>query len=249
MSTPRILVIQPDPSDPIGPLGEWLTEAGAELDVRRLPRDELPGEVGDYDGLVCLGGGMGAEDDTTHPWLADVRRLLARAAGTGVPTLAVCLGAQLLAAATGGQAGRGTDGPEVGPSLVSKKDAAWTDPLFAEIPLMPDVLQFHQDAILQLPPGATLLISSPRYQHQAYRLNRCAYGVQFHIETTPEVVQGWARSAPGVASAAREGSLEPDVLARLHADIEETWRPFAHRFARLAAGDLEPARAGTLPLA
>ena len=247
----RLLIIQPDASDPVGPLGEWLTEAGAELDVRLPPEQELPASLDGYDGLVCLGGGMGALDDSAHPWLVDVRKLLATAAGKAVPTLAICLGAQLLAVATGGQTAVGEAGPEVGPGLVSKKDAAWIDPLFADMPFLPDVLQFHQDAITVLPPSAELLASSPKYPHQAYRMNRCVYGVQFHIETTPDVVLAWAEAAPEMAELTRPGALERDTLTSVHADLAETWRPFAARFVQLAAGQLQaaPESQRQLPLA
>ncbi|QFU86541.1 type 1 glutamine amidotransferase [Amycolatopsis sp. YIM 10] len=250
MEPTRLLVIQPDESDPIGPLGDWLTDAGAELDLRLPPRDSLPENLDGYRGLVVLGGGMDAEDDRNHPWLADVRRLLASATGAGLPTLAICLGAQLLAVATGGTVGRSEHGAEIGARLVSKKDVAWIDPLFAELPLVPDVMQFHQDEIRRLPPGAELLASAPSYPNQAFRLNRCVYGVQFHIETTPEVVLDWARDAPELAALAREGAFEIETLTQVHADIAETWRPFAERFVRLAQGQLEPAAdpTRTLPL-
>ncbi|MFF0148977.1 GMP synthase-like glutamine amidotransferase [Amycolatopsis sulphurea] len=246
----RLLIIQPDASDPVGPLGEWFAEAGAELDVRLMPEQRLPGGLDGYAGVVCLGGSMGALDDADHPWLAGVRKMLASAAGKRVPTLGVCLGAQLLAAATGGQVVVGEDGPEVGPALVSKKDAAWRDPLFADLPLVPDVLQFHNDVIKRVPPGAEILASAPRYPHQAFRLNRCAYGIQFHIETTPDLVRDWAKSAPEMAELTRPGALSDESLTELHADLAETWRPFAHRFVRLAAGELEPAAEGQhrLPL-
>ncbi|GAA3545333.1 type 1 glutamine amidotransferase [Amycolatopsis ultiminotia] len=246
-----MLIIQPDASDPVGPLGEWFAEAGAELDVRLPPGQELPEGLDGYAGVVCLGGHMDALADEKYPWLADVRKLLASAVGKRVPTLGVCLGAQLLAVATGGQVAVGADGPEVGPSLVSKKDVAWTDPLFADLPLMQDVLQFHTDVVKRLPPGAELLASSPRYQNQAFRLNSCAYGVQFHLETTPDVVKAWAESAPEMAEVTRPGALESDSLTALHEDLAETWRPFAHRFVRLAAGELETAPEGQhrLPLA
>lgn len=247
----RLLVIQPDSSDPIGPLGEWLTEAGAELDVRLPPVDALPDGIDGYDAVVCLGGGMDAEDDRSHPWLARVRGLLAKAAGNLVPTLGVCLGAQLLAVATGGIVGRGRQGPEVGPSLVSKKDVAWMDPLFADLPLVQDVLQFHRDIIERLPAGADLLASAPGYPNQAFRLNQCVYGVQFHIETTPEVIRRWVADSPEMAEFARAGAFSDDVLQTAHADIAETWRPFAHRFVELAAGRLAPAGQprNSLPLA
>lgn len=247
----RLLIIQPDASDPLSRLGDWLTGAGAELDVRLPPGQELPTSLDGYAGVVCLGGGMGALDDAEHPWLADVRKLLSAAAAAGLPTLGVCLGAQLLATATGGQVAVGEDGPEVGPGLVSKKDAAWTDPLFADLPLMPDVMQFHNDVIKRLPAGAELLASAPRYQNQAFRLNRCVYGIQFHIETTPDVVLAWAESEPEMAELTRPGALEPEKLTAVHADIEETWRPFASRFVHLAAGELDAAaeRQHRLPMA
>jgi GMP synthase-like glutamine amidotransferase len=245
------LIIQPDASGPAGPLGEWFREAGAELDIRLPPKDDLPDSLSGYQGLVCLGGGMGARDDVQHPWLAQVRKMLADAAGTDLPTLGVCLGAQLLAVATGGRVVRGVQGPEIGPGLVSKKDAAWTDPLFADLPLIQDVVQFHSDAIEQLPPGAELLASAPKYPHQAFRLNRRVYGVQFHIETTPQIALQWAAAEPELAQHAGNGAFEIQALTRLHSDIADTWRPFAVRFVRLADGELEPAseRRHTLPLA
>ncbi|QWF79057.1 hypothetical protein HUW46_02461 [Amycolatopsis sp. CA-230715] len=249
VTAPRLLIIQPDETDPVGPLGEWLTGAGAELDIRLPPRDELPDDLAEHQGVICLGGGMDVDDDM-HPWLKQVRRLLGLAAGTGTPTLGICLGAQLLAVATGGRVERGKDGPEVGGALVSKKDTAWTDPLFADLPLMPDVLQFHQDVIAFLPPGAELLASAPRYPNQAFRLNRCVYGVQFHIETTPEVVQSWAADEPDLAAFGRSSAFETDSLTQVHADIADTWRPFAERFVHLVDGKLSPAQGtrNSLPL-
>lgn len=245
MSSPRLLVIQPDDRDPIGPLGDWLTAAGAELDIRSP--GALPDSTDGFVGLVCLGGPMGATDDLDHPWLADVRRLLAEATTRQVPTLAICLGAQLLAVATGGQVRKGPDGPEVGPLLVAKRDLGWEDPLFGEMPFMPDVMQFHSDVVDRLPSNSVLLASSTLYPNQAFRVGRCAYGLQFHIETTTELVESWAADAPEQAEFARPGDLDHDRLVRAHADIEETWRPFAAQFVKLAAGEL--ARATTsLPL-
>jgi GMP synthase-like glutamine amidotransferase len=251
MSAPRLLIIQPDPSDPPGPFGDWLTEAGAELDLRKPPEDELPESLDGYQGLICLGGEMGAEDDTEHPWLAPVRKLLAIGSSARLPILGICLGAQLLAVATGGRIARGDKGPEVGPGLVSKKDVAWTDPLFADVPLMQDVMQFHNDVIQQLPSSAELVASAPLYPNQAFRLNSCVYGLQFHIETSPAVVQEWARDAPEMAAFGRPGVFEPDALTQVHADIAETWRPFTHRFVQLVEGKLQPASDSgrTLPLA
>lgn len=67
MSTARLLIIQPDKTDPPGPLGDWLAEAGADLDLRRPFAEALPADLDAYQGLVCLGGGMNAEEDDLHP--------------------------------------------------------------------------------------------------------------------------------------------------------------------------------------
>ncbi|MPZ81636.1 MAG: type 1 glutamine amidotransferase [Actinophytocola sp.] len=237
----RLLVIQPDPQDPVGPLGDWLTGAGAELHILAPPADPLPADLHGYAGLVVLGGAMGALDDLDHPWLADIRRLLSNAVSKQLPTLAVCLGAQLLAVAAGGSVTVGEEGPEVGPQLVAKRDIAWTDPLFADLPLVPDVLHFHSDVVDRLPPNSALLASATRYPNQAFRVGRCGYGLQFHIETTTDIVRLWARDFPREAEFARPGDLTAERLDELHADLAETWRPVATQFVRLAAGDLAPA--------
>ena len=58
--------------------------------------------------------------------------------------------------------------------------------------ITPDVLQWHFDAITALPPGAVTVASSPGCDVQAFRLGRLAWGIQFHIETTPAIVRSWA---------------------------------------------------------
>ncbi|MCI2421216.1 type 1 glutamine amidotransferase [Saccharopolyspora sp. K220] len=235
MSGARILVVQPSKLDPPGQLGEWLLAAGAELDVVLPAEDQLPADFDRHQGVVVLGGEMGVYDDPDHPWLADVRALLSRAVSKRVPVLAICLGAQLLAAATGGQVRAARKGPEAGTLLVAKRDAAAEDPLLGPMPLTPDVLQFHTDEITALPPSAQLLASSPKCDNQAFRVGDCAYGLQFHIETTPDIVLEWARLSPDVAETVRPGQLEPEHLAEFHEELAETWQPVAERFVRLVS--------------
>ncbi len=235
----RLLIIQPDASDPLGPLGDWLTDAGAELDLRQPAGDDLPADLDGYRGVVCLGGGMGAEDDAKHPWLADVRRLLSMAAAKGLPTLGICLGAQLLAIAPAAASRSAGLGPEVGPRLVSKKDAAWIDPLFADLPPAGRPRSSTADVDRGSRPRRAAR-SAPRYANQAFRLGRCVYGVQFHRDDARRRRE-LGRGQPPGGGVRSSGSLEHDALITVHADIEETWRPFAQRFVRLAAGELEPA--------
>ena len=235
MSVP-ILVLQPDHTDPPGRLGEWLIGAGAELRVVQPFVEPVPADPSGYRAMVCLGGEIGATDDLDHPWLAGVRRLLAASVTAGVPTLGVCLGGQLLAVALGGRVSRGAVGPEIGPGLVAKRDAAWTDPLLADAPFTPDVMQWHRDVIDVLPPGARQLAASATYPNQAFVVGATGYGLQFHIETTTDMVLDWAEQSPDAAAFAAPGELDRDRLNQVHADIEETWQPVIARFVGLAAG-------------
>lgn len=231
----RLLVVVPSETDPPARLGEWLRDAGLELDERHL--DALPADLSDHDGLLVLGGPQSSADRDEVSGLADVRALLRRAIEDDVPALGVCLGAQLLAQAGGGEVRRGEDGPEVGAALVAKRDAADSDPVFGPLPLSPDVVQWHHDEISRLPRGATLLASNPRYPHQAFRVGRRVYGIQFHIETTTAMVRAWAENDPvGVASTPFDTET---LVARAEAvadDLAEVWAPFAERFAELVQG-------------
>ncbi|MGI8761373.1 MAG: type 1 glutamine amidotransferase [Jatrophihabitantaceae bacterium] len=228
MGSAPLLVLQLAASDPVGRLGEWLTDAGVQLELRRP--DELPGSLDGFAGLLVLGGPMSAGDDAAHPWLATVRALLREAVARELPALGVCLGAQLLAAANGGRVARNPHGPEFGAQLVAKRASSATDPLFGRLPITPDVIQWHFDAVVALPPGAVQLASSPGCEQQAFRLGRVAWGIQFHIETTPDVVRAWAaHDAEALAGYDVEA-----ILARadaVHDDIGETWTPFAAAFA------------------
>lgn len=239
----RILVLEHDPSDPVQRLGDWLVEAGAELIICRLHADEKI--TTDFDALVCMGGQMSANDDKATPWLPATKQLLRRLIADGTPTLGVCLGAQLLAIAGGGTVQTGADGPEIGAYLTARRDAAAEDPLFAQVPMTPDVMQCHDDVVTVLPPGATLLLSSTGYPHQAWRQGRAAWAVQFHPETTAATLRGWARSH-GVMNSRRLGAMldEADEAAT------EVWRDLAHRFVGIVANPpaTPPADRRMLPL-
>ena len=172
-----------------------------------------------------------------------------------MPTLGVCLGAQLLATAHGGLVERSTSGPEIGPALIGRRDAADGDPLFKYVPLLPDVVQWHTDEITELPIGAVLLAASSRYPHQAFRLGDRAWGLQFHIECDVEMIIGWARSdAATLDELGYDAEAVIEVTAELLPDIEEVWQPFAARFAALVLGTLpdadipNPGTIRTLPL-
>ncbi|MGA8117055.1 MAG: type 1 glutamine amidotransferase [Actinocatenispora sp.] len=241
MSNARTLVVENDPTDDVRLLGEWLTGAGLELEVVRphagepLPTGSGPGtaRLDGYGALVVMGGGIDGA-----PWYPEVEDMFRVAVRDKVPTLGVCLGAQLMARAFGGYVERAKAGPEIGPRLVAKRDAAGNDPLFGPLPMLPDVIQWHRDEVTELPEGAVLLAASPRYPHQAFRYGDRAWAVQFHLECDRDMLAGWAADADDLGDL---GLDEDELLAGVDEVlplITEVWRPFAQRFADLALGRL-----------
>ncbi len=238
-----VLVLQLSETNPLGPMEQWLLGAGAQLRRVRCFAGESVPELTGIDAVVCLGGEMDAADDGAFPWLPQVRSLLGAAARHQVPVLAICLGAQLLALATGGRVDTMANGPEVGIRLIAKRDAAAMDALLATLPFTPDVVQFHDAEVSRLPGNATLLAVSPHCTNQAFRVGDCAWGFQFHIETTPELVRQWLDSAPEAAAAMAH---RRDVLEQGHRDVAETWAPIVARFVELAVSGFRGRR--DLPL-
>jgi GMP synthase-like glutamine amidotransferase len=254
------LVVENDPTDDLRRLGDWLTEAGLELTVvRPHAGDALPETLDDFLALIVLGGDQNAYPDPAGvpgaPWFPALEGLLRKAVRGRVPTLAVCLGGQLLAQAHGGLVERSTSGPEIGPGLVGKRDAADTDPLFKWVPLMPDVIQWHRDEITELPLSAVLLAASGRYPHQAFRLGDRAWGLQFHIECDAAMIERWAADDQAtIDELGYDREAVEYATTGVLADVEEVWQPFTARFAALALGTLPdadipvPGTARTLPL-
>jgi GMP synthase-like glutamine amidotransferase len=235
-ASPRALVVTHSSDEPPGTLDDWLPDAGLELDVVEPWRgDPLPERVVDHRALVVMGGPQQAYDETSASWLRATKDLLRAAVVDDVPVLGICLGAQLLAEALGGRVERGSEGVEAGARLVAKRDAAWEDPLFRQVPLTPTVLQWHEDAIVELPPGAVLLAGSPKYALQAFRVGRRAYGLQFHIEPRAQTLRHWAAD---YGSAVRDAGLDPERLAERAVEelpeVEACWRPLVQAFADLA---------------
>jgi GMP synthase-like glutamine amidotransferase len=229
----RALVVQHTASEGLGWMQEWLPEAGLDVHPIHPYLGHRVPTVVEGDALIVLGGPMGAMDDDDAPWLPSVRQLLRTAVDDGVPTLGVCLGAQLLAAATGGYVQRGAAGPELGLGTV---DVHVPDALLLTGPL--PVVQWHFDTITALPDGATLLASSAAYEVQAFRLGEIAYGLQFHVEATVPMVAEWAQHD---AAAVRESQgREPAALvaevAAAEGELVAAGRAIAARFAKLVTG-------------
>ena len=221
----RVLVVENDPGSPIGYLADAFVAAGVSTQTvsgDRLPAYDSPLK---HEAIVILGGFMGAYDDADHPWLLDQRDLIRRAVDTDVPILGICLGAQLIAHATGGSAFL-AERPEVAVVSLQLTAAGVEDPLAEH--LRAPVVTYHQDSFT-LSDDAVLLAASDRFP-QVFRMGS-ALGIQPHPEVSKERVTEWTkdRSLPDRAGVTTDGLLadierlvdREDALALFAAWIDE----------------------------
>jgi GMP synthase-like glutamine amidotransferase len=186
----RLLVLQHIACEHPGVFSEVISERGVDAVPVEIDAGERLPDWRGFDAVLAMGGPMGAYEEEAHPWLAAEKELLREAAEEGRPILGVCLGVQLLASALGAEVAP-MERAEVGLLPVELTAEGRADPLFAGMPEPLVTLQWHGDTF-ELPSGAELLASSPAAPHQAFRAGRAAYGVQFHLEVTPEMTDEWA---------------------------------------------------------
>ncbi|MGW7268880.1 type 1 glutamine amidotransferase [Streptomyces sp. NPDC054864] len=235
MPARTVLILQHVEVEKPGLILDALADSGLDVDIRNLidtpeaSARELP-PVSELAGLVVMGGPMNADDLAAHPALKLERDLLADALRAGVPTLGVCLGAQLLARAqdipvrTGVALGRGS---EIGWEPLLGVDRA--DPVVGPLADAPAVLHWHGDRIVPAA-GTRVLARTDTTECQAFRAGPVAWGLQFHLEVTPALLDDWlaepsfATEAVDVLGAGAEERLRADARA-----VAAELRPLAER--------------------
>ncbi len=173
-----LLVLRHEPFEHLGHFAPILTARGIPFDYHDLG-DPLP--PGDPTALIVLGGPMSANDASVAPELD----LIGRALQNHTPMLGICLGSQLIAKALGSKVYRN---PEL--------EIGWypihftADPIFAGLDSPTTFFHWHGETF-DLPGGAEHLAWSNRCRNQAYRYGDNVYGIQFHPEITPEMIDDW----------------------------------------------------------
>jgi GMP synthase-like glutamine amidotransferase len=102
--------------------------------------------------------------------------------------LGVCLGAQLIAKALGARVYRSAR-KEIGWAPVYWRETAGRDPVLEGLSEAEMLFHWHGETF-DLPSGVDWLAYSDACPHQAFRAGPHAYGFQFHLEVTPEMIAG-----------------------------------------------------------
>lgn len=234
----RVLIVENYKSTPAGLVGAALREAGATVDLRRAHLGEpLPGAPDAHDGIVILGGEQNAMADADCPWFPGLMALTRGFAEADKAVLGICLGAQLVARAFGAE--NILDRPvEFGWREVRPTDTGRADPVLAGLGEGSSVFHWHEDTFT-LPPGAAHLAASDMTEHQAFRLGRAVYGIQFHFEADRPLVEQWsAEFAPTILGYAPDWPVRHNAdAARLGAQADATGLDLARRWVRLVKPD------------
>jgi GMP synthase-like glutamine amidotransferase len=106
-----------------------------------------------------------------------------------MPVLGLCLGGQLLARALGAPVRRARH-RTVSWRELRPLPGAESDPLVGALGDPVPALHWNED-VFELPPGAVELLGPRGEGVEAFRAGSCAYGLQFHPEVTPRVLDGW----------------------------------------------------------
>ena len=157
----RLLVVQHEPSCPPGLLAVAADATGVGLQLVEAPRDPVPATPDGADGLVVLGGEMDADETDAYPHLARTMELVRVAGARSVPTLGICLGAQLAAAALGGRAYPGPAGEELGWTKVELTGAGRADPVTGALSEPVELFEWHHDTFDPPPGGLLVPVAQP----------------------------------------------------------------------------------------
>jgi GMP synthase (glutamine-hydrolysing) len=175
-----------------GTLGEELANAGFEITaVDASTADLATIDAIAPDLVVVLGGPIGVYEHAAYPFIADEITLLQTRLSAKRPTLGICLGSQMIAAALGARVYPGTQGKEIGWAPLQAVPGTDEHPWFAPLLEMSvRVLHWHGDTF-ELPPGAVHLAQTWRYPHQAFSVGNHALALQFHPEVTARGLERW----------------------------------------------------------
>jgi len=171
-----------------GLIEQCLTEGNIPYQILTLETGVHFPRLDDLSRIVLLGGPMNVYEEDSYPFLREEDLFIKEAIQRGKFVLGICLGAQLIAKALGAKVFRAPS-KEIGWYDVRLTEEGSRDPLFQGLPQSFPVFQWHEDAF-SIPKAGKLLLTSGLL-NQAFRYGENAYGLQFHLEVTEDMIGEW----------------------------------------------------------
>jgi GMP synthase-like glutamine amidotransferase len=175
-----VLIRQHNETTPPGLLADWLRERGISFEVHPSWKEAVAPDPSGYEFVVSLGSPYSPRD-MHEPAVVEELKLIDASVEREVPVLGLCFGGEALSAVLGGRVERAPV-PELGWREVETDDPD-------AVPAGP-WLEWHFERFTT-PPGAVELARTADAV-QAFRIGP-HLGVQFHPESTVDIVARWAR--------------------------------------------------------
>ena len=187
--TVKVCILDNDHLDPVvadryvsyGAMTEAMFAAAGvrwQFDRFDTPNGHYPDSFDDYD--VVLLTGSKADSFSDEPWVQELRRRVTELLRQRKTLLGICFGHQLIAHCLGAQVGRAPNGWGMGRMAYDWLGATPLKPAAADATF--NLLASHQDQVLSMPPGATLLARSDFCPIAAYSIDDHVFCVQPHLE-------------------------------------------------------------------
>lgn len=139
--------------------------------------------------MVVLGGPINACDYLRYPALVPLVEKIEKRIAAGLPTLGICLGAQLIARVLGARVYKGAQ-TELGWSPLTLTDAGRASAVRHLDATQTSMLHWHGDTF-DLPDGATRLASTAVCENQAFAWGDHVLGLQCHPEIRADRFEPW----------------------------------------------------------
>jgi GMP synthase-like glutamine amidotransferase len=131
---------------------------------------------------------MNVDEEEKYPFLKEEKAFIKELLKKETPLLGICLGGQLLARVCKAEVKKAPY-EEIGYFKINLTEEGQNDPLFKGCETSFEVFQWHEDTF-DIPKESILLATSKDF-YQAFKIGKNAYGLQFHIEVTPQMIELW----------------------------------------------------------
>jgi GMP synthase (glutamine-hydrolysing) len=230
-----LLVLQHHPEEHAARLGQTLRDHGHRLRVIRLDLNQsLPPDLDDVEGLVIMGGPQNVDEVDQYPWLADEMELIRKAKAANLPMVGICLGAQLIAKALGGEVAA-MPAAEAGFGLTKLTMPKFVDPVLQGIRWQFMQFHMHGQEVTKLPPDSAPLCFTDKCKIQAYRTGLNIYCFQFHFELDKALIEKFSH----FATVTKAGLDSATILQQMEEHYDE-YRRISERLCENIATLLLP---------
>jgi GMP synthase-like glutamine amidotransferase len=215
-----LYVLQHVPYEHPGTILDWARERTLSVQVIKLYDGKSCPVVSTSDLLLVMGGPMGVFDDDDYPWMRDEKQVIKDATRYNVPTLGICLGAQLIAHVLGADVRRNLY-QEIGFFPITLTLAAVNDALFHQVPKIFTPFHWHGDTFM-IPAGAVRIAGNDACMNQGFIGPGNVMGLQFHLEADKRLIGEWTNRLPQTAEPPHVQNIDQILTAACRQSAQNT---------------------------